>query len=106
MRSSESMSPKKSLTYGEHQELGARIKEARKLLMDILMRVGNGLGTSAKAAKLASQIWDKFDQDLRGELDSVLFRDCYGDATSEELKAIYFGPTSDSKVVLFRERKD
>lgn len=100
------MQHKKSLTYAEHQELGARIKEARKLLMDILMRVGDGLGTSTKAAKLAQQIWDKFDEDLRSELDEVLFRDCCGDASSEELKGIYYGPTSDSKVVLFRERAD
>lgn len=99
------MGKRKTLSYGEHLEIAARIKEARKLLMDIRIRVGNGLGTASKAGKISQRIFDKFDLDLRSELDNVAFRDC-PDVDGDELKSLYYGPTTDSKVVLLRSRKD
>lgn len=97
------MAQKKAITYAEHLELAARIKETGKLLQDIQLRVGNGLGTSSKPSNIANQIVRKF-QDLKHELDEILFRD-FGEGYSEdELKRLYYGPTKYSKVVLHRSR--
>lgn len=97
------MAKKKGLSFAEHLELGARVKEARKLLQDIQLRVNNGLGTSSKASRIANQVFDKFDLYLRHELDEAIRRD-HSERDAEELKSIYYSPTKYSKVVLHRSR--
>jgi hypothetical protein len=98
------MGRKKSLSYAEHQEIAARIKEARKLLMDIAIRVANGLGGSKRPTKTVFRILNLLDHDLKGDLDRVLFEDHRTPENVEELKALYYGPTADNKVVLHRSR--
>lgn len=97
------MANKKTLSFAEHLELGARVKEARKLLQDIQLRVNKGLGTSAKASRIANQVFDKFDSYLRHELDEAVHRD-HPDQNPKELTGIYYGPTERSKVVLHHSR--
>jgi hypothetical protein len=96
----------KTLSYAEHQELAARVKEARKLLMEINLRVSKGLGKSSKAAKAALRILNSFDLALKHELDEALFRDCDGlpNVDPSELTGLYYGSTRRSKVVLLRPR--
>lgn len=93
------MGKRKTLSFAEHLDLGARVKETRKLLQDIQIRVHNGLGASSKASKIASQVFDKFDLYLRHELDEAVHRD-HPDQNPKELTGIYYGPTKNSKVVL------
>jgi hypothetical protein len=92
---------KKILTFAEHLELGARIKETRKLLLDSQLRICNGLGTSSKACKILCQIVRRFDEDLKDELEEVVFRDCPDVDTKERLR-VYYRPTSEDRVVLLK----
>jgi hypothetical protein len=101
------MGQKKTLSYAEHLDIGARVKATNDLLREILFRTSKGLGTSAKASKLAYKIAEQSFQELRSQLDDLLFADCRDrpDVTPEQLKTIYYGSTKDSKVVLHRARK-
>src|SRR5438132_7196471 len=85
----------KTLSCEEHQVLGARVKAARALLMDINLKVSRGLGTSAKASRIAHQILEKFDLGLKHELSNVADRDC----PDIDSMTLYYGPTKDNKVV-------
>jgi hypothetical protein len=98
------MGKRKTLSYAQHLELGARIKAARKLLQDIHVRVHNGLGATSKASKIASRVFYLFDSDLRNELDVVIFRDHF-ERTDKELRRMYYGPTRNDRVVLHQPRK-
>jgi len=93
---------KKKLTYAQHQELGPRIKEARKLLMDAQLRICNGLGTSSKACRIITKILNDFDLKLKNELDNVIFND-YEEKDTQELIRRYYGPTSHDKIVLHQK---
>jgi hypothetical protein len=104
MLSSGVVRKKKALTCDEHRELAAHVKDARKLLAEIDLRVSNGLGHTSKAARIAHQIKERFDLGLKDELDEAVKRDCPEMDVKERL-ALYYGSTSDNKVVLHRSRK-
>jgi len=86
---------KKTFSCAEHQDLGARVKAARALLMDISLKVSRGLGTSSKASRIAHQILEKFDLGLKHELSKAADQDC----PDIDSMALYYGPTQDNKVV-------
>lgn len=87
------------LTYEEYLEIGMRIKAARVILHDdLLLRIGNGLGTSSKAGKIMWAITQNLDLDLKNELDNLVFRD-HKDKDTNELIETNYGPTSNDRVV-------
>lgn len=96
------MAKRKTLTCAEHEDLGARVKAARALLVEIALKVSNGLGTSSAASKFAFRILNDFDLKFKDEISRVAGRDC------PELDAmdIYYGPTHDNKVVHISQRLD
>ena len=94
----------KKLTYAEHQDLAARVKAAGELLIDIQVRISNGLGSESQAAKMASAIAEHFTENLKNELDNILFRDC-GDRPDKDLKGLYYGSPSRNKVELLTPRE-
>jgi len=96
------MGGRKQLTYAQHQELGPRLKEARKLLMDAQLRICNGLGTSSKPCRAITRMLDILDLRVKHELDEVIFRD-FPEKETQELIRTYYGPTSRDRVVLHRK---
>lgn len=93
----------KKLTEVQHRELGPRIKEARRLLMDAQLRICNGLGTSSKACRIITKILNDFDLKLKNELDNVIFRD-YPDKSTQELVRHYYAPANRDRVQLLPKR--
>jgi hypothetical protein len=86
-------------TYEEYLEIGIRVKAARVILHDdLLLRIGNGLGTSSKAGKSIWGITQNLDLDLKNELDNLVFKD-HKDRDTNELIEINYGPTSNDRVV-------
>ena len=87
------------LTYTEYLEIGIRIKAARVILHDdLLLLIGNGLGTSSKAGKVIWGITQNLDLDLKNELDKLVFRD-HKDRDTDELIETNYGPISKDRVV-------
>jgi hypothetical protein len=92
------------LTYEDYLEIGIRIKAARVILHDdLLLRIGNGLGTSSKAGKIIWGITQNLDLELKNELDNLVFRD-HKDRDTNELIETNYGPTSNDRVVRITKR--
>jgi hypothetical protein len=96
---------KKNLTYGQHLELGPRIKEARKLLMDAQLRICNGMGTSKKPCRAITQMLNILDLRLKNQLDDIVFED-FPEKDSEEKRGIYYGPAERDRVALLQRPFD
>ena len=87
------------LTYEDYLEIGIRVEAARVILHDdLLLRIGNGLGTSSKAGKIIWKITQNLDLNLRSELDNLVFKD-HRDRDTNELIETNYGPPSNDRVV-------
>lgn len=82
---------KPGFVYEEHVEMGQKLKEARKILLNAQTKILNayprGKGRQGKAVRCLGKSLERLDE-ARSELDALLINE---DCPVEEWRGVYYG---------------